>query len=171
MKHLALLFLTAVAMFGIISIAYAVHGIVPAETPAVMPGPDAKALGDFITKTNPYTQWNMWPGKQAFYKGTEPHGALLTTYVNDVAYNSIRSKKGMADGSVIVKENYTPDKQLAAVTVMYRIKGYHPAGGDWFWAKYRPDGSVEASGKLEGCIKCHGQRAANDYIMTEDIMK
>jgi hypothetical protein len=105
------------------------------------------------------------------YQGIEPHGALLTTYVNDTAYNSVKSKKGMADGSIIVKENYTPDKQLAAVTVMYKVKGYHPAEGNWFWAKYRPDGDIEASGKLESCIKCHSQRKANDYVMTEDIMK
>ena len=29
-----------------------------------------------------------------------------------------------------------------AVTVMYRTKGYNPEGGDWYWAKYNPDGTI-----------------------------
>ncbi len=46
------------------------------------PAPEAKALWSYITKDSPYTEWRMWPGKNALYNGTVPHGALLTTYVN-----------------------------------------------------------------------------------------
>jgi hypothetical protein len=55
------------------------------------------------------------------------------------------------------------------LTVMYKFKGYNPEGGDWFWAKYARDGSVMASGKVEGCIKCHGRRKDNDYIYTGTV--
>jgi hypothetical protein len=130
------------------------------------PGASGEQLYDYITKKAPYTRWQLWPGTTKLYKGTEPHGALLTTYVNDVALKSIRNKQKMADGSIIVKENYTPDKKLAALTVMYKMNKYNPDAGDWFWLKSSPEGKIEASGKVDGCIACHGKRAQNDYIFT-----
>jgi LPXTG-motif cell wall-anchored protein len=38
---------------------------------------------------------------------------------------------------------------------MYKVEGYNPEGGDWFWAKYQPDGSVDAAGKVASCAGCH----------------
>ncbi|MBZ0156899.1 MAG: cytochrome P460 family protein [Alphaproteobacteria bacterium] len=137
-----------------------------------MPGADAQKLGEYILRGSPYTQWKMWPGKGRFYKGTEPHGVLLTTYVNDTAYSSIRSGRGvLSDGSLIVKENYTPEKTLTSLTVMYKVKGYSPKAGNWFWAKYTPEGKAETAGDLEMCIQCHGKNKENDYIMTERLKK
>ena len=49
-----------------------------------------------------------------------------------------------------------PDKTLGAVTVMYRVNGYDPDAGDWFWAKYKADGSIAKAGKVAGCIGCIG---------------
>jgi hypothetical protein len=53
-----------------------------------------------------------------------------------------------------------------AVTPMYRMKGFNPEGGDWYWAKYGADGSVMKSGKVEGCIQCHSVQKAKDWIFT-----
>ncbi len=139
---------------------------------AGMPGADADKLYSYLTKEKPYTSWKLWPGKGKLYKGTEPHGALLTTYVNDVAMKSIKAKKGLQDGAIIVKENYMPDKKLAAVTVMYKIKGYNPEAGDIFWMKYLPDGKIEASGKsgmVDMCIGCHTKVKGNDYLFTGKV--
>ncbi|MBI2906786.1 MAG: cytochrome P460 family protein [Chloroflexi bacterium] len=112
----------------------------------------------------------MWPGKQALYPGTEPHGALLTTYVTDGAFSAIDGKKGsIPNGSIIVKENYMPDKTLAAVTVMYKVKGYDSANNDWFWLKYAPNGAIDAQGKVGDCIACHGKRRDNDFIFTGSL--
>jgi len=36
----------------------------------------------------------------------------------------------MADGSIIVMEDYTADKKLEGCTVMYKIKGYNLEAGD-----------------------------------------
>jgi hypothetical protein len=141
---------------------------------AAMPGADAEKLHQYLTKEKPYTEWKLWPGKGKLYKGTEPHGALLTTYVNDAALKSIKAKKGLKYGSIIVKENYMPDKMLAAVTVMYKIKGYNPGAGDIFWMKYLPDGKIEASGKsgmVDMCIGCHGKVKGNDYLFTGKVKK
>ncbi len=161
-----------VLIIGLAAVAYAVHEEKPSETMETLPGPDAARLYDYITKDNSYFQWELWPGKGRLYKGTEPHGSFLTTYVNSRAYSSAKHKRGeMADSSIIVKENYTSEKKLAALTVMYKIKGYNPSAGDWFWAKYEPYGKVLSSGKIEACINCHGGNRANDFIMTEKIGK
>ena len=113
------------------------------------------------------------PAKGKLYKGTEPHGALLTTYVNNPALAAIKGKKGtMPAGAIVVKENYMPDKKLAAITVMYKVAGYNPEGGDWFWAKYTPDGKVEAEGKsgmADMCIGCHGKAKGNDFLYTGEL--
>jgi hypothetical protein len=60
----------------------------------------------------------------------------------------------------------TSDKKLVAITVMYKVKGYNPEAGDWFWAKYGPDGKIAAEGKVNSCIECHGAKKANDFIHT-----
>jgi len=120
-----------------------------------------------ITVDKPYTQWALWPGKGEMYKGRQPHGAFLTTYVSKEAKQAIEGKEGkFPQGSIIVKENYNSDKTLAAITVMYKDKGYNPQAGDWFWVKYKPDGTASAQGKVKGCIKCHSARADNDYVFT-----
>jgi hypothetical protein len=126
-----------------------------------------QALWTYITKTSPYTGWELWPGKGKFYEGTEPHGILLTTYANDVAQHAVKYHlPKYPDGSIIVKENYTPAKTLAAVTVMQKIKGYNPSAGDWFWVKYGPDGTIMKEGKVGGCIKCHTDAKKTDYVFT-----
>lgn len=153
-------------------VANAIHEEKPSETMATLPGPDAVKLYDYIAKGNPYVKWELWPGKGRLYKGKEPHGSLLTTYMNNHAYFSAKDRKGeMAASSIIVKENYTSEKKLAALTVMYKIKGFNPSAGDWFWAKYGPYGDVLASGKVEACINCHRGNRANDFVMTDKIGK
>ena len=134
------------------------------------PPTDGAELFRYITEANVYTRWPLWPGKEKFYEGQEPHGMLLTTYVSKDAEKIIKRKKGMfKDGAIIVKENYKPDKTLAAITVMYKAQRYNPDLGDWFWVKYAPDGSVQAEGKPKGCINCHVDKKDNDWVFTGDI--
>ena len=130
-----------------------------------MPAADGKALWDYLKMEKYAKNWKKLPGTKAFYAGKEPHGALLTSYVNKIAYDAIKGKKGMLpDGAIIVKENYSADKKLGALTVMYKVKGYNPQAGDWFWVKYLPDGKIAAEGKVGACINCHASAKANDYI-------
>lgn len=151
--------------------AYAIHEIIPSETQVSLPGASAVKLNDYLTRYDPYIKWELWPGKGRLFKGTEPHGVLLTTFVNETAYYAIKNKKPMSDGAIIAKENYTADKKFIALTVMYKIKGYNPGQGDWFWAKYAPDGSIMASGKVKNCINCHSAKKENDYIFSGKIGK
>jgi hypothetical protein len=125
--------------------------------------------------------WTHWPGREAFYEGTDPHGHLLSTWLNARAargLDALRSDEDdvLPEGSVIVKENFMPDSTLAAITVMYKAaEGYDPSNHDWFWLKFTaeadlspaPGGDVEAAGRVESCIACHSEAAATtDYLMT-----
>ena len=145
----------------------------PAKGKAALPAATGKDLWDYLTKVKYQKSFTLWPGKGKLYKGTEPHGALLTTYVNKPALAAIKGKKGtMPADAIIVKENYMPDKKLAAITVMYKVAGYNPEVGDWFWAKYTPDGKIEAEGKsgmANMCIGCHGKAKGNDFLFTGEL--
>ncbi len=68
-----------------------------------------------------------------------------------------------------VKENYSPSHELKAITVMYKIKGYNPDDGDWFWVKYSAKGKTLKAGKPGGCIGCHATRVANDYVLVHEF--
>ena len=120
------------------------------------------------------------------YEGQEPHGAILVVLEQNVSV-------GGHTGVAIVKNNYggegvsketvanDPGKYLAAVTVMYqREQGYDPDHQNWFWAKYNPDGTLQANpkgmqlagrvakGAEKGCIACHDGAAGDDYVFNHD---
>jgi len=132
-----------------------------------MPPANADKLWSYLTTVNPYTGWGFWPGHVGIYPGKSPHGAYLKVYANTVALKAAREGKPMPEGAIIVKENYGKDKKtLMAVTPMYRIKGYNPEAGDWYWAKYGADGAVLKAGKVKGCIDCHAVQKTKDWIFT-----
>jgi hypothetical protein len=174
MKKYVAVLLTGVFVIVAVAVSYAGHDTMPPVFPyesAIKHMPWA-AGGDVrfhITIHKPYKNWDKWPGKGEMYPGKEPHGAFLTTYVNEAALDSIKKLNGMADKSIIVKENYDSNKTLMAITVMYKVKDYNKDGGDWFWAKYDPKFNILAEGKVEGCLKCHGSTKDNDYIFTGKV--
>jgi len=124
------------------------------------------------------------------YPGTPPHGKILETLHQQV---TVDGHTGMA----IIKRNYrgpdatvasveaNPEKYLKAVTVMFkREAGYDPEDKDWFWAKYKPNGSLHtmskmgmdihlagrvAKGKDKGCISCHKGAPGGDFVFGPDI--
>jgi hypothetical protein len=163
---LAVLVSTVTVFFSLT--AYAIHeqGIDGWKYP--LEGPDAGKLYSFITKAKPtYSHWDLWPETKDFSPSKAPHGALVSTYINKTALDSMKVKKGLADGSIIVMENYTSDKKLEGCTVMYKIKDYNPEAGNWFWVKYSsPDGYVVDSGKVESCIKCHSDKKISDFLFS-----
>ncbi len=139
----------------------------------------AKALWDAMVKASLVgAGLNSRP-----YEGTEPHGAVLTTDRARITVNGVT-------GWVIVKKNFGPpgisvekveaegEKHLKAVTVMFKRPGYDPDNKDWFWVKYRPDGSLDrnpaqrllagriAKGANKGCIACHRNAEGEDYVFS-----
>lgn len=135
-----------------------------------LPDTTAEALWSYLQQVDYRNNWQMWPGKGELYEGQEPHGMLLTTYVNDAALRAVSGTAGsMPSGAIVVKENYMPDSTLAATTVMYKSSGYDAQHNDWFWLKRLADGTVEVSGRGQGCISCHGGQNTNDYIFTSSL--
>lgn len=140
----------------------------------------ANQLWKRIQGANYRSNWHLFPGKGKLYIGTEPHGMLLTTYVNNSAEEGIKSKaRELSKGSILIKENYMPDKTLAAITVMEKTG---EGKNDWFWVKYNPDGTVAtmetekdgkkmqtpvAGGKQTMCATCHAASTGGIHnIMT-----
>lgn len=134
---------------------------------AGLPKTNGAAVMAYLKDLDYQGSWQLWPGKGELYEGAEPHGMLLTTYLDKTAFDALADKAGiMPVGSIVVKENYTPDKVLDATTVMYKVAGYNPEINDWFWAKLGNDGAVLAEGQVAGCQTCHGQKKDNDFIWT-----
>jgi hypothetical protein len=132
-----------------------------------MPKADAEMFWKYITEKSPYTEWPFWSDHKGMQPGKAPHGPFHKVYVNHTLLHSEGAP--VEYGSIQVKENYSKEKKLMAITTMYKVKGFNPDGGDWFWVKYGSDGKVGASGKLKGCISCHAVKEKNDYILVHDF--
>ncbi len=168
----SLVFFAGILMMGLALFGFIVGGNAAAQ--GQMPAADAQALWDYITQTSPYTQWDTWPDEafKGYLPSGAPHAKVVKIYVNDVGLSVASRFPGeMPEGTIIVKDNFkgeTVDNpgELDAVTVMYKVEGYNPAGNDWFWAKIKPDGKVDAAGKPAGCIGCHlGIPANKDGVL------
>ncbi|HFE46939.1 MAG TPA: hypothetical protein ENJ18_15860 [Nannocystis exedens] len=118
--------------------------------------------------------WDAYPGKEGLVAGTSPHGAWQQLRINDVAANDPANP---VDGYIIVKDNYLEmdEATLDSVTVMKKIDGYNPDAADWFWAKYKPDGTllenpdgVALAGAIGQCIGCHAGGGGGDYLYIND---
>lgn len=135
---------------------------------AEMPTTDPVALWNYITKISPYSKWSYWSDHQGMQLSRAPHGTLHRVYVNDRALNS--SGPPLQNGSIEVMENYQGEsEELHNITVMYKAHGYNPPDGDWYWAKYTPEGKVVIHGKPRSCIGCHGTRAKNDFVVVHEF--
>lgn len=132
-------------------------------------GPDttAAALWAHLEEEAYRDSWQLWPGTDPLYAGTEPHGMLLTTYANSTAYDALVAGQvaNLPPGSIIVKENWMPDSTFDASTVMYKVDGYNPDHQDWLFAKFDAAGVPDAFGRAPMCQACH-QNAESGYIYT-----
>ena len=150
-----------------------------AATAAAVSAPDTTgaAIWAHLQGSSYQTTWQLWPEKGRFYTGQQPHGMLLTTYLNDVAYQALTGgASDMPAGAIIVKENYMPDSTLAAVTTMFKAAGYNADHHDWFFTKHLPSGELDKApngmqleGRLPGCQGCHVNVQANDYLFTGQL--
>ena len=134
---------------------------------AEMPGADGKALWKYISKEYPYTGWSFWDDHQGLLEGDAPHAPQHKVFVNKTG--TAAGKAAAEFGTIVVKENIGNDNKLKALTVMYKVEGFNPKAGDWFWAKYNPKGKVAKSGKVKGCIGCHTSVEDNDYIFVHEF--
>ena len=170
MKYIYKLRNWAVTLTCFVSILLILYGIGIGETLDKEGKMNSQALWRYMTIENPYQNYPTWPGKEGFYESTMPPGNILKLYVNAIALETIVNKKGIfSDGALLIKENYTDDRKLFLITAMYKSKGFNPAGHDWYWVKYKPDGEARLEGKVDACIDCHVGVAGNDYVFTGSI--
>ena len=154
----------AMAIGVIIAAIIAVAACRKASEPE-LPAASADDVIAYLEKVDYRENWDLWPGLGEQYSASEPHGNLITTYLNDAAIGALNKKAGsMPDGAIIVKENYSSEGVFEANTVMYKRSGFNPGHNDWFWLKVLADGTVEEEGRAEGCQSCHGQVKVNDYV-------
>ena len=136
------------------------------EAAVTLPELSADGVWGHLTSSD-YENWDRWPGTTDQYDGAEPHGAQLTTYVNDVAAAALASGEAMMPvGAIVVKNNYVGGN-LMAVTAMVKTEDFNPDHNNWWFLKRLTDGTVEAAGRFAGCEGCHGTVAANDYLFNE----
>lgn len=132
----------------------------PAHPRVVVARPDTTghAVWAWLGEERYAETWERWPGTTELHPGAEPHGALLTTFVNPIAREALRrGAPAMPPGAVVVTENYLPDSTLVAVTVMVRSAGFDPRRQDWFRARFGSAGEIEAAGRVEECAGCHAR--------------
>ena len=136
------------------------------------PDTTGAAIWAHIQEEDYQDSWELWPGLGELYQGNPPHGALLTTYVNEVVLRALNAgQTNMPAEAIVIKENYMPNRELAAVTVMYKRRGYNGDHNDWFFAKFLPDGTLDQmpngmamEGRLPGCQACHIAKRDADYL-------
>jgi len=181
----SLILLSAITLFGCQSAVRSMGMGPPMGSPADVA--DSQDLWGALKKANlvgPQAE------KSKPYMGSPPHGAVLEMLHQKI---TVSGHSGLA----IVKRNYGGPgvsinsvdadraKYLKAVTVMYkREAGYDSEDKDWFWAKYKPDGSLHvkekmgmeiplagrvAKGKPEGCISCHQGAPGGDFVFAGGI--
>lgn len=132
----------------------------------------AEEFWQYLTEAQ-YRNWAPWPGQDmGFVPGQAPHGAKLKLYVNRTV---AAGAEEVPEKAIIIKENFTPDEKLAAITIMYRPeREYDPEHGNWYWVKYNPDGTVATmngnrlAGKVQSCIECHSTAQGDDFIFSND---
>jgi hypothetical protein len=130
--------------------------------------------------------YESWLTRSDYYEGNQPHGKILRNYFSIVTVDG-------KNYPVIIKDNYggvgatvstvsqNPGNYLAAVTIMVkRSDGYDSDNQNWFWVKYKPDGTIDknekdislagrvAKGMDTGCINCHAKAKGNDYYFSND---
>ncbi|MBD3163203.1 MAG: hypothetical protein GF328_13960 [Candidatus Latescibacteria bacterium] len=140
---------------------------------------DLAIAGELWREMEDYTSWDPWPDRSGWQEGKSPHGKFVKFYVDETAAQDLSA---LADGAIIIKENYAKKSEdaLKSLTVMQKREGYAPDHGDWFWVKYGPDGEVMANengvklagrvakGTGKGCIACHENAEGDDYVFTND---
>jgi len=124
---------------------------------------------------------------EPFFAGADPHGRVLELARGSLEINDhtgiFRLKRSYDEaGTRVEKVRREPDAWLSFYTVMFRREaGYAPDTGNWFWAKFRPDGdlarkridgkavpvagrvSLKPDGGYGGCLFCHASAGGGDY--------
>lgn len=133
---------------------------------------NADSLWNRITKEDDYHKYSFWPDHKGMQPGRAPHGPFHKIFINDIIREAIpMTNKTVPEGGIIVKEAYDSDQEMNNISVMVKIKDFNPAGNDWYWAQYSPNGKILSSGKVGSCINCHKAFINNDFVIMHKLEK
>ena len=146
------------------------RGTEPNLAPLTVDDIDGKRLWKRITVESDYREYSQWPAHDGMRPGQSPHGVWHSVYGNNTLFDALPAENAEApEGAIIVKENFDADKALKSLTVMAKVSEWDEDNGDWFWANYRPDGTINAEGSVGGCISCHEGMKDNDYVIINPL--
>ena len=126
----------------------------------------ALALWDEIQGYSSYEQHPDFAGIQVSEDGT--HGPFVQVWLNSTAAGAAASgsSETMPDGAIVVKEGYDDGAgtSLRSITVMKKVDGSDPDHGDWQFAAFTENGSVQTAGAdaADYCSGCHS--SGQDFI-------
>lgn len=115
-----------------------------------------------------YETWGRFDNQSATPVLSDDHSGNYVVSFYDEALLGWALAGEAPDRGVSVKEVYSApdDTSPVALTVMKKVAGYDPEGGDWFWATYSMDGAVQSAGAVSSCSGCHSA-AATDFVFGE----
>ncbi len=132
-----------------------------------LPPPEGKALWRHISQVDPFAEWNHLPGYDGLTRAKSPHSRHVEIFINQIGLEAYRDNKPLPNGTIMVKVNYgTDQKTVVSITPMYKVEGYNPEAGDWFWVIYTPKGKVHQEGKVFGCLNCHKKAKSSNYVFS-----
>ena len=160
-------------IFSITAILLALSSLVFASEMQKQPAFGGKidvAYSKYIWENLEAAKLNSTPA--TLYVGGPPHGKVREVLESKIDGQRVIVKRNYGGADVSI-ENVKKDraKYLKAVTVMVRKEGYNPKHSDWFWVKYKADGTLHKApnkmaiaGKAPGCIACHSSASGNDLV-------
>ena len=127
------------------------------------------------TMVDPYSQelweeiegfqdWGQYAGWEGVVQSDAVHGDYVSIWINEAALSALTTGETIPDGGILVKESFidSEGETLKDITVMKKVDGYNPEGGNWYWGQYLGDGTVEEAGSPAMCTGCHSSGA--DYV-------
>jgi hypothetical protein len=131
---------------------------------------DSELAADLLTAIDGWETWTSAPGWDDVQPTPprSPHGSFVEIRANATALTDWEGNGDLAADSIVVKalhsaaDGSTPTGRVYA---MWKVPGYAPETGDWFWAVY-DDGVASTTGAPAGCTGCHGTGA--DYVRARE---
>ena len=122
-----------------------------------------------------YFQWDRTNVQKSFIESAHP--AAKDVYFNDPASDAVRSgDRPFPDGSVIVKEVTSPESlQVQVLTTMRKVDGFAADQGDWQYGRWDRteagdfDGGWMPVDGAQGCVACHAEASANDFVFADYV--
>ena len=175
--------LLGVALVAVVTVVFALDSIAPSTEPVFGTTEDVVFAEALLPTLEDHADWPM---QSDVTVGGSPHGAYVRLYYNTVQvdgenYHVIVKDNYGGEGATVDSVTADPESFFGAMTVMVqREPGYDPENEDWFYAKYLPDGSLDANpaglplagrvgkGAEAGCIPCHQDADDGDFLFRND---